>query len=310
MTAPEVLVIGEALIDIVRREDGHREYVGGSPANLAIGTARLGHRTQLLTHIARDERGERIARHVRDEGVDLHEGSWSARRTSTADAEIGPDGSATYRFDLSWELPRGLDTAASVVHTGSIALFVEPGGAAVLDLLASLPASTLVTLDPNVRPSLLPDHADALTRFEAAASRCDLVKLSDEDVVWLYPGRTLEQVLAHIRALGPAIVVITRGADGAVGDAGAGAVGVRAYAGGVVDTISAGDSFMASLVSSLLELGPDAMASRLPGALDRAARAAAIAVSVAGANPPTRAALDAYAGERPFQASATEESAQ
>lgn len=310
MTAPEVLVIGEALIDIVRGEDGPREYVGGSPANLAIGTARLGHRTQLLTHIARDERGRRIASHVRDEGVDLHEGSWSARRTSTADADIGPDGSATYRFDLSWEIPRGLDTAASLVHAGSIALFVEPGGSAVLDLLASLPASTLVTLDPNVRPSLLPDRADALARFEAAASRCDLVKLSDEDAEWLYPRWSGSEVLAHVRDLGPSIGVMTLGAGGVMAIGAAGIERVPAYVVDVVDTISAGDSFMASLASTLLEQGAASMSEALPGALDRAARAAAIAVSVAGANPPTRAALDAYAGERPFHASATEESAQ
>lgn len=310
MTSTQVLVIGESLIDIVDRGDGPREYVGGSPANLAIGVARLGHPAQLLTRIGRDVRGERIAAHVGADGVDLHDGSWGDGRTSTADAVIAADGSASYRFDLEWKIPDAPALAADLVHTGSIALFAEPGGSAVLEVLRRLPESTLVTIDPNIRPSLLPGREAALERFESAAALARLIKMSDEDVAWLYPDRTVEEVLAHLRGLGPAIVVITRGADGAVGDAGSGSVTVPAYAVDVVDTISAGDAFMASLVSSLLDLGPEAAAARLPEVLDRAARASAIAVSVAGANPPHRAALDAYPASRPRQASAIEVSAQ
>ncbi|MBL3687060.1 carbohydrate kinase [Leucobacter zeae] len=294
------LVIGEALIDIVETAHSTAEHIGGSPANVAMGLARLGHPTRLLTRIGADDRGRRIAAHFASEGVELLPESFVAAPTATALAMIAEDGAAEYRFDIVWELPRIESVDVELVHAGSIALFMEPGGAEVLRLLGSRPADAVATLDPNIRPSLLPDHAHALARFEAAAAVSDLVKLSDEDAEWLYPSSSPHEAAARVLGLrssdtrrpGPSLVVVTRGAEGAVALTGTGAVSVPAERVAVVDTISAGDSFMASLISSVLEHGLDGAVQRVAEVLDRAARAAGHAVSAAGANPPRRADLE------------------
>lgn len=298
-TRPNALVIGESLIDIVEhvdgavdRDRGTTEHVGGSPANVAIGLARLDHPVRLLTSIGSDARGRTIAAALEGEGVDLLPQSWRDRPTSTAHARISADGSAEYAFDIDWRLGSGDHGRADLVHTGSIALFLEPGGADVLGLLEDLSGTALVTLDPNIRPALLGDRDGAVRRFERAAAAADLVKLSDEDAAWLYPDDSPEEVARRVRRLGPEVVVVTLGGDGALAASPDGIVRVAARAVEVVDTISAGDSFMAAIASSLLETGLERVVARLPAVLERAARAAAIAVSAAGANPPTRLRLD------------------
>ena len=287
-----VLVVGEALIDIVEEGDREEEFVGGSPANTAIGIARQGHTARLLSCLGRDARGERIAAHLGAESVELLEESWSAGSTSTARARIEPDGGANYVFELEWTLPPVALPAPDLMHVGSLGLYLEPGGAEVLRLLRELPEDCLVTVDPNARPSIMHDRGSAVEIFERAARHAHLVKLSDEDSSWLYPGRPVEEVLEHLRSLGPRIAVMTLGADGACGLSDAGYARVAAVPVEVVDTISAGDSFMATLVVALLEQGLDAVAAELGGWLHRAACASAIAVSEAGANPPFRQALD------------------
>lgn len=288
------LVIGEALIDIVESIDDAQELVGGSPANVAVGLARQGHGVQLLTRIGRDERGARIAEHVAASGAALSASSWVQSRTSTARARLQPDGSAEYDFDIEWEVaPPDLE-GVSLVHSGSIALFLEPGGDTVLDALERASVAAIVTVDPNIRPALVGSHEAAFARFARAAASADLVKLSDEDAAWLYPGLVPEQVLAEIAVFGPRVVVITRGGEGAVALGPGGIVEVDALAVHVVDTIGAGDAYMASLISSALD-DPRMLESSeaLRAALHRAAVMAGITVSRAGANPPTRREVDA-----------------
>ncbi len=300
----DVLVVGEALIDIVAGEDGDRELVGGSPANVAVGLARQGHRTRLLTRVGDDERGRRIAEQIERSGARLDERSFSGEPTSTARARLRADGSAEYDFAITWDVPaitaddlRGV-RAVRAVHTGSIALFLEPGGAAVLETLrAARAAGAIVSVDPNIRPALVGDHAAALARFGEAAASADLVKLSDEDAHWLYPDLDDEEVLDEIAALGPRLVVLTRGAEGLLARGPHGLVESAPLVVTVADTIGAGDAAMASLVSSALD---DDRLFTSPGALEAALRRAAvtagITVSRAGANPPTRAEVDARLG--------------
>ena len=117
-----VLTVGEALIDIVQPADGETsEHVGGSPANVAVGVAALGHTSRLATHIGRDERGERIASYLHERDVVLVDGSQEAERTSTAKAALDEEGGATYEFDLDWQVPWVDLDAIGHVHTGSIA---------------------------------------------------------------------------------------------------------------------------------------------------------------------------------------------
>lgn len=292
-----VLVVGESLIDVVLDTDGARtERVGGSPANVALGLARQGVAVRLVTALGPDARGERIAAHLRADGVRIDEASFSLARTSTALAEVAHDGAATYAFDIDWTLAPGDARlgAAAALHIGSIGAFLEPGASEV-EALARDAGDAIVTFDPNVRPALLGPRVDALARFERLCALADLVKLSDEDASWLYPDRPGAQVLEHLRALGAAIAVLTRGGEGAIALGPAGVAEVVAPRVTVRDTIGAGDTFTATLVRLLVE--DPALLRReepapLAAALRTAATAAAITVSRAGADLPTRADID------------------
>lgn len=302
------LVIGEALIDRVERR-GAVEHVGGSPLNVAVGLARLGRHVDFLTHIADDESGQRIAADLKSSGVQLVPGSVSAERTPAAVATIADDGSAAYTFDLQWRLSGTPEVAPPLlVHTGSIAAVREPGCLAVAALLEAYRVSATVSFDPNVRPSLIPDRDAAQARIAHLVERSDIVKVSDEDLKWIDPDREPQRTARGWLASGPAIVVLTLGARGAVAFCAAGDVRVAARPVRVVDTVGAGDAFMAGLLDALWELGllgadRRAALSRvgldaLTAALQAASLASAVTVSRAGADLPDRAALRAQANRR------------
>ncbi|WP_405371691.1 MULTISPECIES: PfkB family carbohydrate kinase [unclassified Microbacterium] len=293
-----VLVIGEALIDIVVRGGDDHELVGGSPANVAVGIARQGLDAVLLTRLGRDDRGRRIAAQIEASGAVVAEASWTDAATSTARATLRPDGSAEYDFRIDWALDadaaNAAAEAASVVHAGSIALFLQPGAEVALAALERAQrAGAIVTVDPNIRPALVGDDARAVA--ERAFAAATLVKLSDEDAEALYPGRSAEDVLEAIAAFGPRIVVMTRGSEGAIARGPVGVVEVPPLRVQVADTIGAGDAFMASLIVSAVD--DAALLAGDGGALERALRRAAvtagITVSRPGADPPTRGEVDA-----------------
>lgn len=134
---------------------------------------------------------------------------------ATATATLGHDGSATYDFDIHWDLPPTAPTCfPKILHTGSIASFLNPGAKAVKALLEQAHAQCTITYDPNIRPSLLGSHAETKATFEELLSLTDVVKLSDEDAHWLYPGKTLDDIATHILELGAGLAVITKGAAG------------------------------------------------------------------------------------------------
>lgn len=288
-----VLVIGEALVDVVHRVDGSvAEHPGGSPANVALGLGRLGRRADLLTDLGDDARGTVVRTWLAAGGARLLPTA-GGRRTSTATARLREDGSAAYEFDLSWEPLGDVDpTSYDVVHTGSIAAVLEPGAATVRGLLEQARGTATITYDPNARPAIMGDRAESARRIEALVALSDVVKVSDEDLAWLYPGVDPVAVVEEWRQRGPAVVAVTLGADGVVAAGAAGLVEVPAVPTTVVDTVGAGDTFMAALVDGLLALGLDAVASEhLEPVLARAARAAAINVARPGASPPTAAEL-------------------
>jgi len=306
-TPVRTLVVGEALVDAVTTQGGGTdEHVGGSPANVAFGLAALEHPVDLATWIATDERGRRIEDVCRERGVALTPGSQGAPFTSVAHATLDATGAATYVFDLEWQVAAvpGL-TAYGHVHTGSIAAVLEPGGAQVREILATArELGATVSYDPNARPSLMGHHEQARRTIESAIELSDVVKVSDEDIEWLCPGESVDDVVRQWGELGPALVVVTRGGQGAV---------VRVTRTGeeqtlpaptvtVVDTVGAGDSFMAGLVSGLLDgglLGGPSARSRLHAAsladvvpaVERALRSGALTVERAGAHAPTRTDL-------------------
>ena len=297
------LVIGESLIDIV--EQGGRvsgEHVGGSPLNVAVGLARLGREIDFLTRIGDDPYGEHIAEYVNAAGVQLVSGSQTAARTATARAVVGADGSAEYSFDLDWQLSGAPPVAPPLfVHTGSIAAVQDPGCLAVAALIDTYRLSATITFDPNVRPALIVDRDLARARIEHLVEGSDVVKVSEEDLHWIDPGRPPERIAQTWLALGPAIVAVTMADRGAAAFCAAGVARVAARLVQVVDTVGAGDAFMVGLIDALWGsglLGGDRRAQlrqigldALTAALEAASLSSALTVARAGADLPDRAAL-------------------
>lgn len=282
----DVLVIGEALIDVVGDGIQATEHVGGSPANVALGLGRRGVPVTLLTQIGHDAHGDAIFEHLRASGVVVSADSRTAAGTSVAAAQIGPGGHAEYTFEVRW---RGFDPPAiraRIVHTGSIAAFMEPGATSVRQMLERADVEE-ITFDPNIRPDLVGEHEVAVVAFEKIAHLATVVKLSDEDAAWLYPRQTVSAVMETILGLGPRLVVMTLGSAGAVLATSAESIEVPAVDVDAVDTIGAGDTFMASLIHSLLQRGSAHLMRHDLEAIGRAAaRAAAITVSRAGSDLP------------------------
>lgn len=294
------LVIGEALIDIVRRPGAEPvSHAGGSPMNVAFGLGRLGVPTTLVTQIGADAFGEIITTHLNAAGVALLPGSVTAGATSSATAVLDAAGAATYDFDLRWDLPElALPAPCTLLHTGSIAAILQPGARAVLTAFGTAPAGTLLSYDPNVRPGIMGSRDDVVRAVEDLAALAQVVKMSDEDAAWLYPGRSLDQIALDYVAAGAALVAITRGGDGALLMAGGATTELAAHPVTVVDTIGAGDSFMSGLLYAILtdDLTEAVLQNELTavdlGRLGQTALAsAAITVSRAGATPPTEAEL-------------------
>ncbi|WP_270258867.1 carbohydrate kinase family protein [Kocuria marina] len=307
-------VIGEALVDVVSREgEEPRAHVGGSPMNVAVGLARLGHDVQFLGRYGRDEYGRQVADHLTGNGVRLPFDA-DALPTSVAQATLDETGAASYDFQLDWSLdisPERIDELlrdTDALHAGSIGAMLEPGATVVGQALERARGHALISYDPNCRPSIIPDSSDARARAEKIVALSHVIKASDEDLLWLYPHRSIEDSARAWLKAGARLVVVTRGVMGpwAV-SRGTGRDGVEVPAARVTvaDTVGAGDSFMAALLSGLADrniLGPTAASAldELDGAqltelLRHAAAAAGVTVSRSGADLPTRADLTDHA---------------
>ncbi|HEX2416848.1 MAG TPA: carbohydrate kinase [Micromonosporaceae bacterium] len=298
-----ITVVGESLLDLVADTEGRcfAAYPGGSPANVAVGLARLGTPVRLVTHLADDLPGRLVARHLRDSGVtvDLLPGSPA---TSLALAAVDEHGVASYDFRISWDVARVRDLGSDCrhLHTGSIAGALPPGADVVDELLAveRRRGRVTISLDPNIRASLL-GHRDAVReRLERQVSRSDVVKASTEDLAWLYPGEPPDRVAARWLAAGLALVVVTLGSEGGYGLSRAAEVTRPAVPVTVVDTVGAGDAFTAGLLDGLSRLGllggdqrgrlAAVDAGTLAALLDFAIRVAGLTCGRSGADPPTR----------------------
>jgi fructokinase len=301
------VVVGEALVDLVGQRGG-RTFVahpGGSPANVALGLARLGVPVTLMTRLGHDGLGEMVTEHLRASGVRVSGGPAPGMSTSLAIATLAA-GIASYDFRIDWDMPAldPLPIETRCLHTGSLATALPPGNVNVIDLIERERTRGRVTIsyDPNVRPALLGDAARARTGIEHLVALSDVVKVSDEDLEWLYPDQPGELLAQHWLGMGPALVVVTRGAMGVY----AVSAGVELHRPAVpidlVDTVGAGDSFTSGLLEALHRA--DLIGGSRRGALaaidestlvsvaDAAALTAAITCSRPGADPPTRAEVD------------------
>lgn len=300
-------VIGEALVDVVSRQgEEPRAHVGGSPMNVAVGLARLGQPVQFLGRYGQDEYGRQVADFLAENRVSLPFTA-DSKPTSVAQAVLDAHGGATYDFQLDWSLDLSeqrideLLADTGLLHVGSIGAMLEPGATVVRRAVERARDHALISYDPNCRPSIIPDSSDARRRAEHIVAGADIVKASDEDLLWLYPSRSVEDTARAWLQAGARLVVVTRGPLGpwAV-SRGTGREGVHTPAARVtvVDTVGAGDSFMAALISTLTDRGISGAAARAAldeltgeqvlGILRYAAAAAGVTVSRRGADLPAR----------------------
>ncbi len=310
-----ISVVGEVVADLVEQADGaFLAHPGGSPANVALALARLGHGVSLFARFGPDVFARRAREHLAANRVGLDRAVAAVQPSTLAVASMDAQGRATYDFwtegtaDWQWtdaELSAALGPQVRALHTGSLASWTPPGSAAVNRLLrrARTEDGTTVCYDPNVRPSLLGSPEAARPLVEPLMALAHVVKASDEDLAWLYPGSTAGEAAERVQALGPALVVVTLGPDGALARHGADEVAVPAPPVRVADTVGAGDTFTAGLLHALAErdrLGAApttrlaAMtADELAEVLRVAATAAALTCSRHGCDPPTAAELTA-----------------
>ena len=271
-----MLVVGECLVDVVVRADGTSvERPGGSPANVAVGLGRQGVPVTLVTSYGDDARGALLADHLAASHVDV---LVTAAPTSVAQAVLDESGAATYDFDLRWDLAAAPLPVDDWLHVGSLGAVLEPGASVVRDWVAGFAGT--VSYDPNCRPHLM--GVDAVAQVEALVAHADVVKCSDEDAAFLHPSLPLADLAERWLALGPSLVVVTRGPEGADAWTADGTWHVDVPFGApVVDTVGAGDAFMTGL---LLALSTDR--DDVDAALATASRIARSTCEREGADPP------------------------
>lgn len=293
----KVWVAGEALMDLIPVAGGERRpMVGGGPANTAKAVARLGHSISFIGGISSDEYGLAIDAELSDSGVDLSLVLRADLPTALAIATIDQNGLAKYDFELAGTTSFAFDHSwlpdgdVDVIHLGSVATLLEPGSSQLLKWASS--KSTPIIFDPNVRPSIEGDKELYRAAVERWIDVATIVKLSEDDLNWLYD-RDEESVIKLWLSRGVEIVVVTRAEKGLRAYRNDAVVEVPAVVIDLVDSVGAGDTIGAVLVEGVLTHGITGLKDEnLRSVLVRAAKAAAITCSRAGANPPWRKELD------------------
>ena len=300
-----ILVAGEALVDLIPPPGGGdslQVVLGGSPFNTAIGLGRMGVPTAYAGRLSLDVNGDRFAQALSSSGVSL-EHVLRAKAPSPL-AYVTPGTAASgprYAFylratayDGPSPLPRVWPAAVAHLHVGSFAALAGKAGEATLAAFKLAKKFASTSFDPNIRPFVLPPQKKVVPMVEERVALSGIVKASDEDLEWLYPGRDPMEAAAFWAKAGPRLVVLTRGSKGATALAGKAHVTLPAPAIKLIDTVGAGDSFMSALLAIMHEEAALGVGLRVPDAAAMARwvafaiKAAAITCGRKGANPPLR----------------------
>ena len=293
----QVWVTGEVLIDLIPEGSERKPIVGGGPANTAKALSKIGIDTQFIDGISTDDYGQMAKDELISAGVKLDYVKYSDKPTCLAIVLLSESGSASYEFVIentatfdfnsTW-LPNPQTEQPLLLHIGTLATAIEPGASVLFEWAQSVSKVVPIIFDPNIRPAVISDRKQYLAQVERWVSISSAVKVSDEDLKWLYPSLEIDQVVNNWLAKGPALIVVTNGDKGLAGYRMGEKVSVDAVKVVVADTVGAGDTVGAILVEAIVK---DSLSSlggvRLEMMLKRAAKAAAITVSRSGANPPT-----------------------
>ena len=306
---PSVLVIGEALVDVVHGINGEIKNIpGGSPANTAVALARLGTKTYMKARTSTDQFGTEIRNYLTSQNINLDYSLIVKNPSSVVNALIQKDGSAKYEANLrgaadyGWtyeELDQVIDPDIQIVQLGSLTSYIEPGATNVEKWFSKLRQSNkyLLTFDPNIRHPLDGENeVDVRSRAKKLASLSHVVKASDEDLNWIFSNNNPQDSAINIIESGASLVVVTLGKKGAFAvNKKLEIVEVTANEIAVIDTIGAGDTFAAALITQLLEnslINKNALdnlsSDDLTEILTNCSAASAITCSRQGANPPHR----------------------
>jgi fructokinase len=302
MTAPIIAVAGEALIDLIEDDTGLRPYPGGGPYNTAVSLGRLGAPVAFLGRLSEDPFGRLLEDRLAESGVDRRYILRGPAPTPLAVVHAASDGGHAFSFylaetayaDVTFDDLPSLEDEVAALYVGTLALATDPPAAAFERLIQRESTRRLVAVDPNIRPAVCGDRDTYVRRFESWTDHAHVIKLSDDDAGWLYPGVAIETVLEAIITRGTQLVVLTLGPEGAIARTSTASIRVDSPQVDVVDTVGAGDAFGAGLLFRLWTTGR--LGARTIGLLDNdelaevasfAAAVAALQCSRAGASPPT-----------------------
>jgi fructokinase len=297
----QVWVCGEVLIDLIPDAKERKAVVGGGPANTAKALAKLGIATQFIDGISTDQYGQMALKELQQDGVLLDYVNSSDKLTALAIVSLSDAGAATYEFVInetatfdfshSW-LPDPFKLKPALLHIGTLVTAIEPAASILHEWASQVAEVAPVVFDPNIRPAVMGNRDLYVAAVEKWVASSACVKVSDDDLYWLYPDEKIESVVNRWLSDGVALVVVTYGAKGITGHTSSGSVAVDAVKVEVVDTVGAGDTVGAVLVEAIVEKGLSNLTGDfLRNALARAAGAAAITCSRTGARPPSRMEL-------------------
>jgi fructokinase len=298
----QVWVVGEVLIDLIPNESKYVAIVGGGPANTAKALARLGVKTYFIDGISNDEYGQMVKAELLSANVLLDYVQYSNKPTCTAKVTLSSSGSASYEFviedtatfDFSdpW-LPDPQSVKPSLLHIGTLATVIEPGASVLFKWAQSVGHVAPIVFDPNIRPAVLGDRVEYVKKVEKWVAISSAIKVSDEDLNWLYPGKAINEIVNEWLEVGVELVVVTLGDKGITAYRENEQISVDAVKVVVADTVGAGDTVGAVLVEAIVNNGLNKLTGEvLKTMLYRATKAAAITVSRTGANPPSKDEID------------------